>query len=119
MNIVLYLLVGLLGGVVSGMLGIGGGIIMVPALAFLFGLSQHQAQGTTLALMVPPIGLLAAWTYYKAGFVDIKIAAFVCLGFFFGGLIGAKLVVGLPDPILRRIFGVVLLIVAIKMILTK
>ena len=119
MNIVLYLLVGLLGGVVSGMLGIGGGIIMVPALAFLFGLSQHQAQGTTLALMVPPIGLLAAWTYYKAGFVDIKIAAFVCLGFFFGGLVGAKLVVGLPDPILRRIFGVVLLIVAIKMILTK
>jgi uncharacterized membrane protein YfcA len=119
MNIVLYLLVGLLGGVVSGMLGIGGGIILVPALAFLFGLSQHQAQGTTLALMVPPIGLLAAWTYYKAGFVDIKIAAFVCLGFFFGGLVGAKLVVGLSDPILRRIFGVVLLIVAIKMILTK
>jgi len=119
MNIVLYLLVGLLGGVVSGMLGIGGGIVMVPALAFLFGLSQHQAQGTTLALMVPPIGLLAAWTYYKAGFVDIKIAAFVCLGFFFGGLIGAKLVVGLPDPLLRKIFGVALLIIAIKIILTK
>ncbi len=119
MNIALYLLVGLLGGVFSGMLGIGGGIVMVPALAFLFGLSQHQAQGTTLALMVPPIGLLAAWTYYKAGFVDIKIAAFVCLGFFFGGLIGAKLVVGLPDPLLRKIFGVALLIIAIKIILTK
>jgi uncharacterized membrane protein YfcA len=119
MNIALYLLVGLLGGVVSGMLGIGGGIVMVPALAFLFGLSQHQAQGTTLALMVPPIGLLAAWTYYKAGFVDLKIAAFVCLGFFFGGLIGAKLVVGLPEPILRKIFGIALLIIAIKIILTK
>jgi uncharacterized membrane protein YfcA len=119
MNIALYLLVGLLGGVISGMLGIGGGIVMVPALAFLFGLSQHQAQGTTLALMVPPIGLLAAWTYYKAGFVDLKIAAFVCLGFFFGGLVGAKLVVGLPDPLLRKIFGVALLIIAIKMILTK
>ncbi len=119
MNIVLYLLVGLLGGVVSGMLGIGGGIVMVPALAFLFGLSQHQAQGTTLALMVPPIGLLAAWTYYKAGFVDLKIAAFVCLGFFLGGLVGAKLVVGLPDTLLRKIFGVALLIIAIKMILTK
>jgi uncharacterized membrane protein YfcA len=119
MNIALYLLVGLLGGVISGMLGIGGGIVMVPALAFLFGLSQHQAQGTTLALMVPPIGLLAAWTYYKAGFVDLKIAAFVCLGFFFGGLVGAKLVVGLPDPLLRKIFGVALLIIAIKIILTK
>jgi uncharacterized membrane protein YfcA len=119
MNIVLYLLVGLLGGIFGGMLGIGGGIIMVPLLAFLFGLSQHQAQGTTLALMVPPIGLLAAWTYYKAGFVDLKIAAFVCLGFFFGGLIGAKIVVGLPDPLLRKIFGVALLMIAIKMILTK
>jgi uncharacterized membrane protein YfcA len=119
MNIALYLLVGLLGGVISGMLGIGGGIVMVPALALLFGLSQHQAQGTTLALMVPPIGLLAAWTYYKAGFVDLKIAAFVCLGFFFGGLVGAKLVVGLPDPLLRKIFGVALLIIAIKIILTK
>jgi len=119
MNIALYLLVGLLGGVISGMLGIGGGIVMVPALAFLFGLSQHQAQGTTLALMVPPIGLLAAWTYYKAGFVDIKIAAFICLGFFFGGLVGAKLVVGLPEPVLRKIFGIALLIIAIKMILTK
>jgi uncharacterized membrane protein YfcA len=119
MNIALYLLVGLLGGIFSGMLGLGGGIVMVPTLAFLFGLSQHQAQGTTLALMVPPIGLLAAWTYYKAGFVDLKIAAFVCLGFFFGGLVGAKLVVGLPDPLLRKIFGVALLIIAIKMILTK
>lgn len=119
MNIALYLLVGLLGGIFSGMLGLGGGIIMVPTLAFLFGLSQHQAQGTTLALMVPPIGLLAAWTYYRAGFVDLKIAAFVCLGFFFGGLIGAKLVVGLPDPLLRKIFGVALLMIAIKMILTK
>jgi len=119
MNIALSLLVGLLGGVISGMLGIGGGIVMVPALAFLFGLGQHQAQGTTLALMVPPIGLLAAWTYYKAGFVDLKIAAFVCLGFFLGGLVGAKLVVGLPDTLLRKIFGVALLIIAIKMILTK
>jgi len=119
MNIALYLLVGLLGGVTSGMLGIGGGVIMVPALAFLFGLSQHQAQGTTLALMVPPIGLLAAWTYYKAGFVDLKIAAFVCLGFFLGGLLGAKCVVGMPEPLLRKIFGVALLIIAVKMILTK
>jgi uncharacterized membrane protein YfcA len=119
MNIALCLLVGLLGGIIGGMLGIGGGIIMVPALAFLFGLSQHHAQGTTLALMVPPIGLLAAWTYYRAGFVDVKIAAFVCIGFFFGGLLGAKLVVGLSEPVLRRIFGIALLLIAIKMILTK
>jgi len=119
MNIILYILLGLLTGVSSGMFGLGGGIIIIPALVFLFGFSQHQAQGTTLALMVPPIGLLAAWQYYKQGYVDLKIAAFVCLGFFFGGLIGAKLVVGLPEPILRRLFGVALLMISIKMILTK
>jgi hypothetical protein len=119
MNIILYILLGLLTGVFSGMFGLGGGVVIIPALVFLFGLSQHQAQGTTLALLVPPIGLLAAWQYYKQGYVDLKIAAFVCLGFFFGGLIGAKLVVGLPEPLLRRLFGVALLMISIKMILTK
>jgi uncharacterized membrane protein YfcA len=119
LNIFLFILMGLVAGVFSGIFGLGGGTIIIPILVFLFGFSQHQAQGTTLALMVPPIGLLAAWTYYKAGFVDIKIAAFICLGFFFGGLVGAKLVVGLPDPLLRKIFGVALIVIAIKMILTK
>ena len=119
MNIVLYILVGLFAGTLSGMLGIGGGIIMVPAMVFLFGLSQHMAQGTTLALMVPPIGLLAAWTYYKEGYVDLKIAAFICIGFFIGGLIGAKSVMYLPDEILRKIFGVVFLLVSLKMIFGK
>lgn len=119
MNIILYILLGLLTGVFGGMFGLGGGVVIIPALVFLFGLSQHQAQGTTLALLVPPIGLLAAWQYYKQGYVDLKIAAFVCLGFFFGGLIGAKLVVGLPEPLLRRLFGVALLMISIKMILAK
>ena len=70
-----FLLLGLLAGVLSGLLGIGGGIFLVPALVFVFGLTQHEAQGTTLALMVPPIGLLAAWTYYKQGNVNLGIAA--------------------------------------------
>jgi len=118
-NIVLYIILGLTAGILSGMLGIGGGIIMVPAMIFIFGLTQHQAQGTTLSLMVPPIGLLAAWTYYKQGFVDVKMAAFICLGFFFGGLIGAKLIVGIPDVLLKKCFGVLLLIVAIKMIWSR
>jgi hypothetical protein len=119
MNIILYILLGLLTGVFGGMFGLGGGVIIIPALVFLFGLSQHRAQGTTLALLVPPIGLLAAWQYYKQGYVDLKIAAFVCLGFFFGGLLGAKLVVDLPELLLRRLFGVALLMISIKMILTK
>jgi uncharacterized protein len=119
MNIFLYILLGVVAGIFSGLIGIGGGIIIVPVLVLLFGLSQHSAQGTTLALMVPPIGLLAAMAYYKQGFVDLKIAAFVCMGFFIGGLLGAKLAIGIPGVILKKIFGVVLLAVSVKMILGK
>lgn len=118
-NIILYLLLGLFAGVLSGLIGIGGGIIIVPALIYLFGLTQHQAQGTTLALLIPPIGLLAAWTYYKHGYVNLTIAVFICLGFFIGGLAGAKLAVGLSNEILRKVFGFVLLLVALYMILGK
>lgn len=84
-DIVLYLFLGLVAGVFSGLIGVGGGIIIVPALILLFGMCQHQAQGTTLALLVPPIGLLAAWTYYKQGYVDLRIATFICIGFFLRG----------------------------------
>jgi uncharacterized membrane protein YfcA len=119
MNIVLYLLLGLVAGIFSGLFGLGGGIIIIPAMVFLFGMSQHQAQGTTLALMVPPIGLLAAWAYYKQGFVDLKMAAFICLGFFIGGLLGAEFAVGIPEPILKKIFGTALLLISLQMILGK
>jgi len=115
----LLLLLGLVAGILSGLIGIGGGIIIVPALVFIFGLTQHQAQGTTLALMVPPIGILAAWTYYQKGFVDLRIAALVCAGFVVGGLLGAKLATNLSNVILEKIFGVALLLVALKMILAK
>jgi len=118
-NIILYLLLGLFAGIISGLIGIGGGIIIVPALVYLFGLTQHQAQGTTLALLVPPIGLLAAWTYYKHGYVNLTIAGFVCLGFFVGGLLGAKIAVGLSNVILRRIFGIALLLVSLYMIFER
>lgn len=119
MNILLYVLLGLITGIFSGLIGIGGAIIIIPALVLLFGLSQHTAQGTTLALMVPPIGLLAAWTYYKAGFVDFKIAALICAGFFFGGLIGALFATEIPEQLLRKIFGLVLLAASLRMILFK
>jgi uncharacterized protein len=114
-----FLLLGLVAGILSGLLGIGGGILIVPALVFVFGLTQHQAQGTTLALMVPPIGLLAAWTYYKQGNVNLAIAALICVGFLFGGLFGAKLAGLVSEVLLKRLFGVLLLIAALKMILSK
>ena len=118
-NVLLYLLLGLVAGTASGLIGIGGATIIIPVLVLLFGMSQHMAQGTTLALMVPPIGLLAAWTYYQKGFVDLKIAAFVCLGFFIGGLLGAKFAIAIPEQILKKIFGIFLLIVSLRMIFFK
>ena len=112
-----FILLGLVAGALSGLIGIGGGIIIVPALVFLFGFSQLKAQGTTIALMIPPIGLLAAWTYYRQGYVDIKAAALVCLGFVLGGLIGAQIATGLSNVVLEKIFGVILLFIALKILL--
>lgn len=119
MNTLLVLVIGVVAGILSGLLGLGGGILIVPCLVFLLGMSQHTAQGTTLALMVPPIGLLAAWTYYKHGSVDIKVAALICLGFFFGGLLGAKLATAINATLLKKLFGLALLATALKMILSK
>ncbi|MBI1821178.1 MAG: sulfite exporter TauE/SafE family protein [Nitrospirae bacterium] len=119
LNVTLFLFLGLVSGFLSGLIGLGGGVIIVPSLIVLFGMSQHQAQGTTLALMVPPIGLLAAWTYYQQGYVDLKIAAFICTGFFFGGFLGAKLAIGLSNEILQKVFGIALLLISLKMIFTK
>ena len=114
-----YIGLGLMAGVASGFLGIGGGAILIPVLVCLFGLSQHQAQGTTLAIMIPPIGLLAAWKYYAEGNVKLNMAAFICIGFLVGGLIGAILVHKVPALILKKIFGVFLLLISINMILGK
>lgn len=111
-----YLFLGLVAGVMSGLIGIGGGIVIVPVLVFLFGFSQHQAQGTTLAMMVPPIGILAAWTYFKQGYVDLGVAAVLCVGFVFGGWLGAKMATNLPNAVLEKVFGVALFVVSLKMI---
>ena len=116
---VLYIILGVVAGTLSGMFGIGGGIILIPALVFIFGLTQHQAQGTTLALMIPPIGLLAALRYYQSGNVKLGIAGFICLGFFVGGLIGANLVQNFSEPLLRKVFALFLLFVSLRMLIAK
>ncbi len=116
---ILFVILGLAAGTFSGIVGLGGGVVIVPSLIFIFGLSQHQAQGTTLALMLPPIGILAAYAYYQQGYVDLKIAALVCLGFVFGGWIGAKIAVLLPTDTLHKIFAVTLFLVSIKMFFSK
>ena len=115
-SIIVYILIGLMAGTVSGLIGIGGGVVVVPALCLL-GWSQHRAQGTTLAMLIPPIGILAAYTYYRQGHVNLKVAALLCLGFFFGGFLGARLATALPALMLRRVFGVAMLVIALRMIL--
>jgi hypothetical protein len=114
-----YLILGLLAGALSGLIGLGGGFVIVPALVFIFGFSQHQAQGTTLALLVPPIGIFAAWTYYSNGFVDIKVAAFIAAGFVLGSLLGARYAMNLSSGTLEKIFGVALVLIGLKMIIAK
>jgi len=115
-ELLLYLLLGLGVGALSGLIGIGGGVLITPALIYLFGFSQHNAQGTTLALLVPPIGILGAWTYFQQGHVDIKVAGLICIGFVFGGLIGARFATDIPEEYLRRIFGVAMILIGIKMV---
>jgi len=119
MNIILYIILGLVAGVFGGMFGIGGGVIIIPALVYLFGLTQHQAQGTSLAILLPPIGLLAVWRYWQAGNVKFAIAGFICIGFLFGGLIGANIIHNVSGPMLKKIFGFLLLFISMKMILTR
>src|SRR5882762_9446585 len=101
-NPLAYVILGIMAGALSGLIGVGGGVIIVPALVFFFKLSQHKAQGTTLVLMVPPIGLLAAWTYYKHGDVDLRIAGLICAGFFLGGFLGAHWATRLSNAMLER-----------------
>jgi uncharacterized membrane protein YfcA len=118
-TIILLVILGLVTGAMAGMLGIGGGIIVIPALVLLLGLSQQSAQGTSLAMMLPPVGIFAVMNYYKAGHVDIKVALILATFFIIGSIFGSKLAVKLPQDVLKKIFGVFLLLVAIKMLFWK
>jgi len=111
--------IGILTGFMAGMLGIGGAIIMIPALVFIMGFSQHSAQGTSLAVMLPPIGIIAAYNYYKAGEVNFKFAIILAIAFMAGSYFGSKYALTLPQPVLKKIFGVLLLMVAIRMLFWK
>ena len=111
-----FVLLGLAAGALSGLIGIGGGVIIVPALVFLFHFTQHRAEGTTLALLIPPVGLLAVMPYYRNGHVDLRVAALIALGFIFGGWAGGQFANALPAATLQRVFGGVLLLLALKML---
>jgi uncharacterized membrane protein YfcA len=117
--LLMLLLIGVVTGVMAGMLGIGGAIIMIPAMVFLLGFSQQMAQGTSLAVMLPPIGILAAYNYWKAGHVNITFALILAGAFIVGSFFGSKIALQMPQALLKKIFGILLLLVAAKMLLSK
>jgi uncharacterized membrane protein YfcA len=118
-EIVIIAIIGLLAGFVGGSLGVGGGIIIVPALVFLMGFTQHEAQGTYLAVLLFPIGILGVINYYKGGYVEFKYALILIIAFLAGSYLGSLMAVRLPDDVLRKIFGIFMLLVSIKMIAGK
>ncbi len=115
-TIILLVLIGLFAGAMSGFIGIGGGVVMVPALVYIMGLSQHEAQGTSLILMLPPIGILAVMNYYKAGQLNISYGVIIALAFVIGGYYGSKIALKLSPAIVKLVFGFLMLYIAGKMI---
>jgi uncharacterized membrane protein YfcA len=111
-----FLAAGFVSGIVSGMFGIGGALILVPILRYFFNFSQHQAQGTSLMVLLPPIGLLAAIQYYKAGFVDVRAAIWIAIGLFVGAWFGAFGAIKMSNVVLQRAFAVFIILVGINML---
>ena len=111
----LILLIGLVVGMISGVVGIGGGILFIPALVYLLGMDQYKAQGTSLGALLAPVGLLAFLEYYKQGHADLRVALLLGAGFFVGGYFGAVGAVHIPELWLRRIFALTLLAVGGRM----
>ncbi|MGZ3885054.1 MAG: sulfite exporter TauE/SafE family protein [Bacteroidia bacterium] len=118
-SVIILLVLGLAAGFLSGLVGIGGGIIMVPVLIYFLSFTQHQAQGTTLFMFLLPTGILAVMNYYKAGYVDIKAACIVAITFVIGGYFGSKLAISLDQKTIKQVFGVLIIILGIKMVFWK
>lgn len=116
---ILLAIIGLMAGVLSGTFGVGGAIIVIPALILLMGLTQHQAQGTSLAFMVPPVTLMATINYWKSGYVNWKFALILAVMFFVGTYFGSMISLHLSDKILRKMFGGLMLLIALKIIFSK
>lgn len=114
--IIILILVGLAAGILSGLVGVGGGIIIVPALVFFLGFSQIQAQGTSLGLLLLPVGIFAVINYYKAGHIDLKVVGIMSLAFVAGGFIGSKLALRLDQEIVKKIFAVLLFYTAFRLL---
>ena len=115
-SISLLIMVGLAAGILSGLVGVGGGIIIVPALVFFLGFSQLQAQGTSLGLLLLPVGIFAVINYYKAGHIDLKVVGIMSLAFVAGGFIGSKLALTINQEVVKKIFAILLFYTAFRLL---
>lgn len=115
-TIIILIIIGFATGVLGGMVGVGGGVILVPALVFILGFSQLDAQGTSLALIMFPVGLLAVVQYYKQGHVDFNIVFLLAIGFVIGSFFGSKISLSIPQQTVKRIFAILMLVIAVKML---
>ena len=115
----ILLLLGLVAGMLSGMVGIGGGIVIVPALVYFIGFSQHSAQGTVLFMFLLPIGIFGVYNYWQAGFVEWKTACIMGITFLIGSFFGSKISIGLDATTVKKIFGIVIFLISLKMIFGK
>ena len=118
-TVLILLIIGLIAGALGGFVGIGGGLIIVPALVFFLGMTQFQAQGTSLAMMLPPIGILAVMNYAKSDNLNWKYAFILAGAFIIGGYFGSKLTLSLPPVMVKKIFGVLMIVAALKLIFSK
>lgn len=115
-TIIIIVIVGLAAGILSGLVGIGGGVVIVPALVLILGMSQKSAQGTSLGMLLLPAGILGVLQYYKGGHIDFKIVIFLALGFIIGNLFGSKLALSLSDVNLKKVFAIFIMLISIKML---
>lgn len=115
-TILILIIIGVASGILSGLIGIGGGIIIVPALVFFLGFSQLQAQGTSLGILLLPVGLLAVMQFYKAGFIDVRAVGVVALAFLVGGYFGSKIALSIPEELVKKVFAILLIVIAVKML---
>lgn len=117
-TLLILILIGMAAGFLGGMVGIGGGVLIVPALVLILGLSQHKAQGISLAMILFPVGILGVINYYKKGYVDFKYAGLLAVGFLVGSYVGSKFSLSLPQETVKKVFAVVMILLALKLLFT-
>src|SRR3982751_2844622 len=112
-TILIIIMIGIAAGMLSGFVGVGGGIIIVPSLIYFIGFSQKAAQGTSLGLILLPVGILAVMQYYKQGHIDIKVVGILAIGFLAGSYFGSKIALNLPDATVKKVFAILMIVIAI------